>query len=82
MKGPGDICSFMDWAFNIPQGFSCGVATRPTPPPYCDSDEFVPVDCSEVVLKVAAPRYCGMWWDDCFWFSDWFLDFFDFFASE
>ena len=38
----------------IPQGFSCAKAI------YVKRgfDEFIPVDCSEVVLQVSNPKYC------------------------
>ena len=50
--GPKRDC---DWYSQIPQGFSCGVAA---PPKYGCTNGFVPVDCSEVVLKVVNPRSC------------------------
>ena len=45
-----------DWSPDIPEGFSCGVAALPKEG--CTGDRFLPVDCSEVVLKVANPRHC------------------------
>ena len=65
-----DHC-FLGWTSKIPQGFSCGLAITPTNG--CRWDEFVPVDCSEVVIKVATPRDCsdGDFGDDCFDYPNW-----------
>ena len=41
------------WQNNIPQGFSCGVGAKPDERCGPGNDIFVPVDCNELVLKVA-----------------------------
>ena len=51
MSGP---CT---WYTKFPQGFSCGVGA--TQDNSCRGyDKFIPISCSEIVLKVAA-RYCN-----------------------
>ena len=48
-----------DWSSNIPEGFSCGRGIfHPPEEGECGHGfrRFVPVHCSEVVLKVANPR--------------------------
>ena len=70
--GPDEECSFVDWTSKFPQGFSCGLAV--TQPNGCYFDQFVPIDCSEVILKVASPRRCNDdedFEDDCFDFPNW-----------
>ena len=41
------------WQNHIPQGFSCGVGAKPDKRCGPSNDIFVPVDCDELVLKVA-----------------------------
>ena len=60
------ICSSESWWFKIPQGFSCGLGVDV---PGSGFDDFVPVDCSEVVVKVAQQKKCRNTpdlGDDCF----------------
>ena len=60
-----------DWFSQFPQGFSCGLAVTPTN--HCRYDQFVPRPCSEVILKVATPRFChlGDFANDCFNYPNW-----------
>ena len=69
--GPDEECSFVEWTSKIPQGFSCGLAI--TQPNGCNFDQYVPVNCSEVILKVGTPRHCdgGNFGSDCFDFPNW-----------
>ena len=69
--GRSKICSSESWWFKIPQGFSCGLGV-----PGSRFDDFVPVDCSEVVVKVAKAKSCGnnrkdQVGGDCFNFVNW-----------
>ena len=70
MKGMDEDHCFLGWTSKIPQGFSCGLAIT-----YSNLNEFVPVDCSEVVIKVATPRDCsdGDFGDDCFDYPNWVI---------
>ena len=51
----GKTCSSESWWFEIPQGFSCGLEVDI---PDFRRPGFVPVDCSEVVVKVAKAKNC------------------------
>ena len=69
--GRGKICSSESWWYKIPQGFSCGLGVDA---PDHHFDDFVPVDCSEVVVKVAKAKSCRNnpdLGDDCFNFVNW-----------
>ena len=66
-----EICSSESWWYKIPQGFSCGLGVDIPDPHF---DDFVPVDCSEVVVKVAKETDCSLnpdLGDDCFNFVYW-----------
>ena len=41
----------------IPQGFSCGIG-RSKMESHCDWDDYIPIDCSEVILKVTNSQRC------------------------
>ena len=60
-----------DWFSQFPQGFSCGLGVTPTN--HCHFDQYVPTPCSEVILKVATPRFChlGDFANDCFNYPNW-----------
>ena len=58
------------WWSKIPQGFSCGLGVDVPG----DFDDFVPVDCSEIVVKVAKAKSCSNNPDlgeDCFNLVNW-----------
>jgi len=64
------------WIDSFPQGFSCGKAAPP--PSGSRFDIFLPVDCSEVAVKVAEMKGCrrsqdseAQNTDDCFDFPNW-----------
>ena len=62
---------YASWIYKIPQGFSCGVGVEG--PDFFD--EYVTVDCSEIVVKVAKARNCNDNPDfgaDCFNYVNWF----------
>ena len=64
----GEFCE--NWWSNIPQGFSCGKGV--SGPDYFD--EFVPVDCFEIIVKVVKAEPCYSNPDlgeDCFNFVNW-----------
>ena len=64
----GEFCS--NWWSKIPQGFSCGKGV--SGPDYFD--EFVPVDCFEIIVKVVKAESCYNNPDlgeDCFNFVNW-----------
>ena len=57
---------YASWIYKIPQGFSCGMGADI---PGFRFQGFVPIDCSEVVVKVAQPKSCRNnpdLGDDCF----------------
>ena len=63
-------CAFRPWWSKIPQGFSCGKGV--SGPDYFD--EFVPVDCFEIIVKVVKAESCYNNPDlgeDCFNFVNW-----------
>jgi hypothetical protein len=65
----GKTCSSESWWYKIPQGFSCGLGVEVP-----GFDKFVPVDCSEIVVKVAKAKPCRNnpdLGDDCFNFVNW-----------
>ena len=62
-----DLCKYLneDWPSRIPQGFSCGKGVDVVR----DFDKYVPVDCSEVEVKVAQLKWCSQnpeLGNDCF----------------
>ena len=54
-----------NWVYDIPQGFSCVVGAKPNE---CsgENDRYVPVDCNEIVLKVARKVFNCNGDSDCF----------------
>ena len=68
----GGICSSgFEWIYKLPQGFSCGVGADL---PGSIFDEYVTVDCSEIVVKMAKARNCNNhpeFGDDCFNYVNW-----------
>ena len=59
-----------DWVYDIPQGFSCVVGAKPNE---CSGqfDRYVPVDCNEIVLKVARKVFDCNGDPDCFEGVNW-----------
>ena len=60
-------CNYESNWSKIPQGFSCGKLLENENHSDCN-DVFAPIDCSEVVVKVANPRNCqdGDFGDNCY----------------
>ena len=59
-----------NWVYDIPQGFSCAVGAEPNE---CsgDYDRFVPVECDQIVLKVAKNIFDCNGDPDCFEGVNW-----------
>ena len=67
----GKSCPSESWWLKIPQGFSCGVGVDV---PGSHFANFEPVDCSEMVVKVAQAESCHTnphLGDDCFNVVNW-----------
>ena len=62
-----------NWVYDIPQGFSCAVGAEPNE---CSGryDRFVPVECDEIVLKVAKKIFDCNGDPDCFEGVNWIQD--------
>ena len=59
-----------NWVYDIPQGFSCAVGAEPNE---CSGqyERFVPVECDEIVLKVAKKIFDCNGDPDCFEGVNW-----------
>ena len=57
------------WFNELPQGFSCGKGSRPVSECSRIFEQYVPVPCNEIVMKVAK-EYCNVSWGDRYSLED------------